>query len=329
MNNKGTWLKKLSAFAVILLLIILFNLNKSRVYESETDVLFLPKNETIARELDQTIGNFQQVLMSLAFNDRIADGSDALAPGVELPNYKRKEFWNSKISITRAAESGVVRIKNFDSDSTLARELNRDTIESLIAITGNYYNINTDLEIRIVDGPIVRGIASQNLFVTIGQSVLWSVGFYLVLFFLFPFIFIKKEKEKQGVFGRNFPPSPMAKKEPVSVVLPEEENYFATKNFFDQVQKTQTVEKVVLRKETSPLPNLSSFGKKSQTPANLPVSEEALPDIFRQKEPVPEVKKETVEPVKKNEAVAEEYVPHEATPEEVKARLNRLLGGGK
>jgi hypothetical protein len=59
------------------------------------------------------------------------------------------------------------------------------------------------------------------------------------------------------------------------------------------------------------------------------VSEEALPDIFRQKEPVPEVKKETVEPVKKNEAVAEEYVPHEATPEEVKARLNRLLGGGK
>lgn len=326
MNN--FWLKKIGILAGIFLLVLLFNLNKSRTYESETDILLLPKNETASRNFDSTVENFKGILTSLAFNDRISDGSEALAPGVELPNYRRKEFWNSKLSVERADKSGVVKIKNVDADSSLAQELNSDTVENLIAIAGNYYNIKTDLEIRIIDGPIVKKIVAQNLPLTIGESVLWSLVFYVVLFFLFPFIFIKKELEKRELPGRDFSRGVPSLKKSVPVVLPEEENYFATKNFFEPAPKAEKVKETAAPKNTFSLPNFPSFGKKAQTPANLPVSEEDVPDIFRQKGPATEVEREATKPVEDNNAT-EEYVPREATPEEVKARLNRLLGGGK
>jgi hypothetical protein len=331
--DKNTWLKKIGILGAIFFFVLIFNLNKSRVYEAETDILVLPKNEAMAGQLDSITDNFRAVLASLAFNDRISEGSDALAPGVELPNAKRKEFWNSKLAVTRVDESGALRIKNFDVDSTLAKELNADTVDSLIAVAGSYYNIKTDLELRIIDGPIVRRIASQNLILTISKSILWSLGLYLVFFFLFPIIFIKRDKEGREIPGRDFSQKISSTQKSNPLIIPEEENYFATKNFFPPTQKPQVVvesKKVQSPKNSFSLPTFPSFGKKAPTPANLPVSEEAVPDIFRQKEPLPEVKKEPVELDKTEEQAKDlEYIPREATPEEVKARLNRLLGGGK
>ena len=74
--------------------------------------------------------------------------------------------------------------------------------------------------------------------------------------------------------------------------------------------------------------NFPNFGKKAPIPSNLPVSEDGeVPDIFRQAETV--VKEDKIDSVKKNVSPVMEYSPHEATPEEVKARLNRLLRGVK
>ena len=335
MNN--FWLKKLGWFAGIFVFMLLFNLNKSRIYESETDILLLPKNETGALSLDATIDNFKLVLESLAFNDRIAENSDALEAGLELPNYKRKEFWNSKLSVARAEKSGVIRIKNFDKESVLARELNADTVENLIAVAGNYYDIKTDLEMRIIDGPIVQKIAAQNLPITVGVSALWSLGIFVVMFFLFPFIFIKKEPRKRALPGQEFSRQRAQGKKIIPAIIPEEENYFATRDFFEQAKKTEEVkvtekvsvtEKVQSQKSNFSLPTFPSFGKKAPTPVNLPVNEEEIPDIFRQKATMPEVGKELV-PEKKEEESIPEYIPREATPVEVRARLNRLLSGGK
>jgi len=328
--DKNTWLKKIGVLGAIFFFVLIFNLNKSRVYQSETDVLILPKNEADAKQIDLAIENFRSVLTSLAFNDRLAEGSDALEAGMELPNYRRKEFWNSKISVTRVAKSGVLQIKNFDFDSTLAKELNTDTVDSLIAIAGNYYNIKTDLELRIIDGPIVQRIVSQNLTLTIGKSVLWALVIYFLFLFLFPLIFIKKNGERRELPGRDFSKKAVLPQKQTPLIIPEEENYFATKNFFEQAQKLQETKADMPQKNTFSLPNFPSFGKKAPTPANLPVSEEDVPDIFRQKDIALEVKTEIAEPITGETAKIEsEYIPREATPEEVKARLNRLLGGGK
>ncbi len=329
MNNETWFKKKIGTLAVVFLVVLFFNLNKSGSYEAETDILLLPKNETVSRSLDSIMENFKEVLSSLAFNDRLSDGSEALAPGVELPNAKRKEFWNSKLSVERVGGSGVIRIKNFDADGVLAQELNNDTVDSLIAIAGNYYNIKTELEIRIIDGPIVKKTLSQNLPLAVGESVMWSLVIYVVLFFIFPFIFIKKETEMREIPGRDFSRNIPSLKKPIPTILPEEENYFATKNFFESVPKAEKVKEALPQKNNFSFPSFPSFGKKAPTPANLPVSEEEVPDIFRQKEPLTEIKEEAPKPTESANVVEEENVSREATPEEVKARLNRLLGGGK
>jgi len=329
MNN--FWLKKTVILAGIFLLVLLFNLNRSAVYQSETAVLILPKNEVVALNFDATVENFRQIMTSLAFNDRLSDGSEALALGVDLPNYKRKEFWNSKIAVTRVGESGVLKIGNFDASSILALELNNDTVDSLITVAGNYYNIKTDLELRIIDGPTVKKIIAKNSLLVVGESMLWALGIYFFVFFLLPFVFIKKEVKERKLPGRDFSREILLSQKPMPAILPEEENYFATKNFFGSVKKTEEAREIKLNKETPAskntfsLPNFPSFGKKAPTPANLPVSEDEVPDIFRQKEIVPEVKTEMAEPTEN--AINTEYVPREATEEEVKARLNRLLGG--
>lgn len=324
--SEKTWLKKMIMFGVISFFAIILNLNISRTYEARTDILFLPKNETISYQQDLIVENFKQILMSLAFNDRIAGESDALEVSIELPNYKRKEFWNSKISVAQLEKSNIVSIKNFDKNSILAKELNEDTVESLIVVASNYYNIESDLGIRIVDGPIVKKIVSQNLLSTIGESMLWSLGFYLISFHFLPFAFIKREVKKRKIPGQNFSrPRRESLKKIIPKNFPEEENYFAVKNFFEKTQEAVDTEKALSQKDIFSLPRFPSFGKKSPTPVNLPINEGDVPNIFRQKESL--VKSEMAELANNDKSIEAEYVPREATPEEVKARLNSLLGG--
>ncbi|HAI74058.1 MAG TPA: hypothetical protein DCS28_02950 [Candidatus Moranbacteria bacterium] len=297
--NEKTYQKKIVVIATIALFVFLLSLSKDAIYQSETIVLFLPKNELIAQNLNPTVENFKQILLSLAFNDRLSDESGALEPGIELPNYKRKEFWNSKIDVSQLKKSGAISIKNFDANNNLAQELNNDTIDSLIAVAGNYYNIKTDLEIRIIDGPIVKKIAPRNIFAIIWQSILWAIGIYFLLFYFIPIAFFKKTNQRP-IPGNDFSKNLTPKKTALSV-FPEEENYFATKkNIFS----------------FSNIPAFPTFGKKAPTPENLPISEETVPDIFK----IKNIVKEKVEEKK-------EYTPREATAEEVKARLNKLLGG--
>lgn len=332
MNN--FWRRKLSLLAGIFFLVLLFALNKGGMYEAKTEVLVLPKNATIARELDSTVDNFIEILKSLAFYDRVAKSSDALESGLELPGYKRKIFWNTKLLAQRVGKSGVIEVINFDKDNVLARELNKDTVDNLILATASYYNIKTELELRIVDGPIVRKINSQNLLATFLQSALWSLLIWVSFFFILPLVFTKKDQEKRVIRGRGFSRKEVQLEKTIPAFIPEEENYFASKNFFGLAKKEAKeileTKKPLMQKSASPLANFSGFGKKAPIPNNLPVSEDDVPDIFRAKEVAMEIDKvEVADELKKTETDNAEYIPHEATPEEVKARLNRLLSGGK
>ena len=306
MNNQ-TKLKKIGLAIGLFVIILLFKLNRDGVYSSTMAVLFLPKSAVTSQESSSIAENFRQILTSLAFCDRLAEQNESLAVVNDLPNYKRQEFCNNKFLVEKPQGSAMLRITNFDADSTLARELNSDAVENLIAVSGKYYNIKTDLELRIVDGPIIKKELSRNLTMTILLSFLWTIILYGGIFFLLPFIFLKKENKTRPIPGSKFFQEVPVRKE--LTVSPEEENYFSAKNFFK--------------------PTFPSFGKKAPTPANLPVSEEAVPDIFRSKEVAPEVKIE-IEETKKNDVEnTQEYIPREATPEEVKERLNKLLRGEK
>lgn len=330
--DKQAWLKKIVFALILFVFILIFNINNNSVYESETKVLFLPKNELIGQEIDSVIANFEQIISSLAFCDRLADQNDSFEDVQDLPNYKRKEACNAKLEVSQLGKSATVSIKNFDKDSVLVRELNDDTVNNLIAVTGKYYNIKSDLELRIIDGPIIKKGVLRNVFYIILQSLFWAVIIFVCIFFLIPFIFIKKEKKIRQIPSTDFAEKIPFKKTAAPIFsIPEEENYFSTKNFFKA--------------------SFSSAGKKASTPVNLPISDDEVPDIFREKTSAmraenPLYKKnireaerieeenmqEEVKKVEEKNIQAEkkaEYVPHEATPEEVKERLNKLLRGEK
>ncbi len=304
MNNRQAWSRKISIGVVLFFAILIFNINKNSVYESETTVLILPKNELLAKEIDLIRGNFKQIMQSLAFCDEVAQQNESLSVAQELPSDKRKEFCNSKLEVSLVEKSAIISVKNFDKDSALARELNSDTVEKLIISAGKYYNIDTDMELRIVDGPIIKQDSFRNGFWLFLESVFWTLVICAMLFFLVPFIFIKKKKTNLSILkNKLYSKAPLEK---MVAIFPETENYFADKNFFP----TKKIE--------------PSVGKKAPTPANLPVDEETVPDIFRKKEVIVE---NNLPEKEKNES--EDFTSREATQDEMKERLNKLLRGGK
>ncbi len=304
MSNRQIWGKKIGIGAVLFFAILIFNINKNSVYESEINVLVLPKNELLAKETDLIRGNFKQIMQSLAFCDEVAQQNESLSVMQDLSNYKRKEFCNSKLEVSLVEKTAIISVKNFDKNSTLARELNSDTVEKLIASAGKYYNINTDMELRIIDGPIIKLDSFRNSLWIFEESLFLTLVVCVGLFFLVPFIFIKKKKTNLPILKNKF--SSKTPLEKMVAIFPETENYFSDKKFFP----TKKVE--------------PSVGKKAPIPVNLPVNEETVPDIFLDKKAF--VKNDMLE---KKENESEDYISREATSDEVKERLNKLLRGGK
>ena len=321
-----TWQKRILVIVILFCIIFLIDINTHKLYESRTDVLLVAKNEKISANFGSTIGNIKQIISSLAFYDRISADNDALEPGRELPNYKRKEFWNEKLAVDQIKGSGVISIRNYDSDSLAARELNDSTTESLIEVIGSYYNISTDLDIRIVDGPIVQKVVVRNLFASLFIDLLWTLLLYGV-FLALPKLFLKSEKTIKRIPGSDF----WNRRTPPKSDLPVfEEDYFSKPEVVFEPKKIVPEEIIVESKpekiaEISPTP-IVSYGKKAPTPANLPVSEEGIPEMFLNA--LSQTEKPSVEAVSETEVEAGD-TSREATAEEVKERLNRLLRGGK
>lgn len=316
--------KKIILAAALFALVFLLDINTHKVYEARTDILLVAKDEKIGRDFDQLAGNLEQILSSLAFYDRIVDQSDALAQGLELPNYKRKEFWNEKLSVRRVGESGVVSLRNFDSDSLDVRELNDVTVQNLIEVIGRYYDISTDLELRVVDGPIVRKMLARNLPKTIAMDFLWTLLFWGGLLIL-PRVFLKKTAQKEFGGDSSWKKEVQLKKEtPPQVDFPvfEGVDYFSRPQSKEKPVEQQEDKRDSFEQKIAANP-VVSFGKKASTPDNLPVSDDGVPDIFRKfAQPTEEAENP------KSEEVSD-YASREATAEEVKERLNKLLGGGK
>ena len=319
----------------ILLAVIVFVMavNLSKVYQAETTVLFLPRTEVTARNIDQIIANAKQIPTALSFYDKLVENNPSMNDEAsELVDVERKEFWNSKIKISQIGKSGMLAVKTLGDGQINTEALSRRVVSDLLNIMSKYYNIKTDLDIRIVDGPIISQAVRMNISLWIFLSLLFGCvgGFLVSTFFMLlsQADFERTEKftvEDQSDFEQEtneFPPVSFSETRIENKeALPEIRNIF---NFDAEAE-------VVLaqpKKEEF----LGASEKKAAAPDNLPIAEEefvfAMPtETVSPIEPVAELKE--VKPVETMiaEAVAADTT-REATPEEVKARLNKLLRGG-
>lgn len=316
-KNKTFWSVSL-ALAIIIFFIAI---NSNKPYQSSMDVLFLPKSDVSVRNVEQIIANAKQIPLSLSFYNKLIEiNSDIEDEASELPDAKRKDFWNSKIETKQIGKSGVVRLTTFAPDQMQAEILSRQTANSLMVVMSRYYNIKTDLDIRIIDGPITSQFTKTNIFLWIFLSLILGLILGFIVSFLTELIVGKIENKKdnrqieleaQPTRFANFS-FPIFGTENKKTLPIEPESIFD----FNIKKEREILEPAVIEE------SFAVAGKKAAAPSNLPIADEEI--LFDSKSQ-PEEEMQFVEKIV-SDAVSKDS-SREATPEEVKARLNKLLSG--
>jgi len=290
-NLKSFWIVLL--FAAIA--IFVFGVNSKRVYRSETIILVIPKSEAAAQNSDQIVGNLSRIPTMLSFYARMTEDNADVADDTisELPDYKKKAYWNSELQIVRVGTSGVLKFIATDSDRYRAETISSQSAASLIGVVGLYYDIKNDVDVRIID-PVITDYTNNTFnWMLFAESL---IGFFLLETAIF-FIGIALWEKRQSLqISRPKFFFPYGKAEASLPVEKETETALP-------LEKEWSV-------EDKPYTDFVNRNKMSSAPANLPVAEE---------DSIPETERETPQ--------AETPITREATAEEVKARLNKLLSG--
>lgn len=325
LRNKFFWIASAVAAAVIFAVAV----SAHRTYRAETAVLFLPKSENATRNIDQIIANAGQIPLALSFYDKLLEKNpDIEDAAAELSKAGRKEFWNAKIETARIGKSGILRLGVSGADEAEAEMLGRKATSDLLVVMSNYYNVKTDLDIRIVDGPIVSRGTEMDKTLWLLLSSVFGVAGVLAAVRLFAFLnridaerLARVPEEKQAEPEVETPELP--KVSFAETRMEKKEGAVEKKDIFDFNAEAESVLVQPKKKGIS-----VAEEKKAAAPSNLPVSEEEFAFGIQPETAAPEEKKEEIKSLEEMiaDAVAADTT-REATPEEVKARLNKLLKG--
>jgi hypothetical protein len=280
-------------------------LDRFKTYNTEISVIFIPQNEKIAQHADQIAENLTIIPTKLSFYEKLLrDNKDIEDQFIGFDKDKRKELWARTIQIKREKESTIINIEannHFES-----QKLAKQTAFTLFSVMSQYYNIRTDIDFRIIDGPITRSYIKNWPILAIVSLV---TGMILAL--LINIVSLNLA----GLFGKR------------------EEKKISEEKIFQSFPKIDFTEKEYPRKAEIKIPEINPVAaKKAQAPINLPIAkvESEKPDT----EPDAAISKiyplENVEIAKLEEIYEKKEEPtikSEPTEEELKERLNQLLRG--
>jgi|GEM_PF-3728265 len=178
-RTKSYWIVSILAAGVIFA--ALLNLNET--YKSEVDVLVLPKNTETLSNADQIIANAEEIPLSLSFYNKLLEsnsGINDISSGKSDP--EKKKIWNDKVKVERISGSEVVKIEASDKNRFQAEIISQQTALDLTQILNRYYNPETDLETRVISGPIIREAGKYNPGIVFAASLLIAL---LAVYFSF------------------------------------------------------------------------------------------------------------------------------------------------
>lgn len=281
-------------FVLAVILTVTFGLlllSNFQTDKSDISVLIIPKSESASFQIDQIMENLTDITHRLSFYDRVlSDNPEIKDPFSGLSKDQRKEAWNKSFEIERLSGSTTLNISVFNADKAEASKIARQMALSLSEVAGRFYNIQTELEFRIIEGPI------NSSFVRFWQwliafSILSGLAFSFFILFLFN-IFSKKVQRKitKNIIRRDYFAPPVD----------------GIKELSELIENDLSV----------------SAERKAAAPSNLPIAEEETSNIDYQA-PV------TQQPVDytENLIAQEEEKKGEPTDEEYRERLNKLLRG--
>lgn len=329
MNMQETFLEKLKTWVKIdgyfIFLWLVFSgtfifilSSQSVVYRSEMILLVIPKNEKISVASEEIAGNLTEMVGSLFFYEKLLRDNPSIEDEwADFSKDKKKKLWNEKVEAFHQAGSTTFVIEITDKSQAQSNFLAKQSVGSLFNLAGRYYNIKTDIDLRILEGPITKMILRGWYWIILVGILVGAFFSWLVQLF---FLFVEKlfsAKSKSNFSLIKFPKiknTSGGKKEDLEKLI---ENYAEKDNAFFA-------------------PKIKTGFRKSNPPINLPIAstieerdiQEEEDDILADKQEIeiPAIKEEQIrlEQIKKENT--NEVVP-EPTEEEFKKRLNQLLRG--
>lgn len=337
-------------FAVTLVFVTLaaglFWLDIFRSYEAEVTVLVVSRTKTPGMAQDSA-GNLAALARTLSFYERVLAGSDLIDDAFAgyAPD-RRKALWNDTVSVKREADSGVLVVQAAGDTPEKARRLGRQTAQTMFSVAGFYYDVKTDIDMRIVDGPVVtRVLDSMPLF--FAASILTGLSVTAIFFWLLNMApgFIGGRRKSIAVSATSAAPE----REYPEFAIGETVPWIDPRKFVPAKPSTLSFENVHQTAKRSHAPaNLPASPNRGEPTAydemDLPVADEAsLPFEFEARPAAAESyqgESEDVEasfaepareemPAQGETHAAPELHRGEPTAEEYKRRLNELLSGGR
>lgn len=328
----------------------LFWLDFFRSYSAEVTVLIVPRSGVFQSGVDAA-ENLTAITRTLSFYDRVLASNDFIDDVfVGYAPDKRKELWNNTVSVKRTDGGSVLIIRAIGNTSEMAGLYARETAQTLFSTASFYYNVKTDIDMRIIDGPLVSYVLVKPL---LFGSVSLLTGFFVTAFFFLilnmaPKLFVKRKEAvslDEILVQRGVSP----------------EKYVAPEKAYPEFTLGETVPWIDPRKFIPAKPTTLSFENVMQetkrstpsvmhapAPANLPVASSEMDFPEADEAPLPfefEAPADETEalfstkqgeplgfPVRgEHSIVTNAEVPAqergEPTAEEYKRRLNRLLSG--
>ncbi|MDP3957334.1 MAG: hypothetical protein Q8Q10_02425 [bacterium] len=176
------------AFAVTLFFVTLsaglFWLDYFRSYSAEVTILVISRPGASQSGAD-VAENLAELTRTLSFYDRVLSDNDLIDDAFDgYPPDERKTLWNDTVSVKKrdGGSSFFVQAKGDTREG--ATLLANQITQTLFSAAGLYYNVKTDIDLRIIDGPLVSyALARPFVFgiVSLCTGFLFTVLFFLLL----------------------------------------------------------------------------------------------------------------------------------------------------
>lgn len=313
--------------------------------KSSITVLVSAKSVVAAQQQQQTMNNLVELPRLLSFYDRmLRDNSDIRDVAEGKSPDERKRIWNDMLEteiINR--DASVIRISITSKNQSDSEQLVRKATRTLFDLSGMYYDIKNDLDLRIIEGPVTHGTLSGwywILPISIVLGILVSSILESILSAITRRIrrrtdlLPKKEYFTFEKFPKSSDETKIGSLEDLYKLEQAEKSFFTSdkeaqrrkKSFLEKSEIKQESEKKNISKKISEekypdYPEVpSSMQKKAEAPGNLPIADEV------------EFPEKTNEEAEKNglmklDEKKKDDVSREPTNDEIKKRLNELLRG--
>ncbi len=307
---------------------MLFWLDSFRTYQADVTMMIIGKSQAVT--VSTVAESFVDLSHNLSFYERVLSEHDLIDDDFAgLSKDERKASWNAAVVVKHTSAAGALSITATGETSEKAKLLAEATTQTLFSTAGLYYDIKNDIDMRVVDGAIVKTTLKNPVrffAASVVSGLLVTSIFFLFLALIPQFFRTKRRRSKASQQGNQEDNAQkLASTGETHVVIGENVPFIDPRKFIPTRPTTLTFGSIVEKAQTP----------SAAAPTNLPVASDDHPLPIMTMADLPFQFEEQIDE-EETIAIINPVVPAmpvskslEPTVEEYKRRLNELLAGGK